>query len=114
MWWDTGREPGAEDIDYGCEGVGGNCLPEVVVTPKLKTLLIDFAQSTNPGDFANADYPSLSKVIDGETLNEVIKGELNVSMRGEIGIGKTGYLKFTSGNGTVVTVYPFTQETSQN
>lgn len=109
MWWDSGREPGFEGVDYGCEGIGGNCLPDAVVTPKPASLLTDFAQSNNPDTFASTHYTNLSKVIDKEILDRVINGQLDVSIRGEIGIGKTGYLKFSSGNGTVVLVYPFRQ-----
>ncbi len=107
MWWDSGRIPGIEGVDYGCEGIGGNCLPEVVVTPKTAALLTDFAQSTHSKSFASTHYRNLSKVINTETLDDVIHGKLTVSIRGEIGIGKTGYVKFSSGNGTVISVYPF-------
>lgn len=107
MWWDSGRVPGTEGVDYGCEGIGGNCLPDAVVTPKTAALLTDFSQSTHPTIFAGIHYSNLSKVISTETLDDVIAGKLNVSMRGKIEIGETGYLKFLSANGTVLSVYPF-------
>ncbi|MNU95257.1 hypothetical protein D3C71_852680 [compost metagenome] len=106
MWWDSGREPGFEGVDYGCEGIGGNCLPDAVVTPKLASLLIDFAQSTNSGSFASIHYTNLSKVIDTKILDDVIDRKLTVSMRGQIETGKTAYLKFSSENGAIITVYP--------
>lgn len=107
MWWDSGREPGIEGLDYGCEGIGGNCLPDATVTPKPASLLADFAQSINPEQFASVHYSNLVKLVDKEILDLVVNGKVVVSMRGEIAIGKCGYLKFSYTNGTVLMVYPF-------
>lgn len=109
VWWDTGRRPGIDGQDFGCEGIGGNCLPDATVSPKEVSLLTDFGQSSNPEIFAENNYSKLSGVLRTALLDDVINGKLSVTIRGKIGAEKRGYLLFSSGDGTIQSVHPFKQ-----
>lgn len=107
VWHDNGKQPGVDGVDYGCWSTGGNCLPDVIVTPKMSQNLTAFAYSTNQAGYASTNYSTLSSVISTGVLDAVVSGELEVSLRGSIGSTSPGYLAFKSHNQDVKAVYPF-------
>ncbi|WP_343603705.1 hypothetical protein [Fluviicola sp.] len=107
VWHDNGKQPGVDGVDYGCWSTGGNCLPDVIVTPKLSQSLTAFAFSSSQAGYASANYSTLSSVISTSVLDGVIGGELVVSIRGSITATAPGYLTFTAHNQDIKAVYPF-------
>ncbi|MNK24846.1 hypothetical protein D3C87_431610 [compost metagenome] len=104
VWYDNGGK------DYGCWLAGGNCLDDVIVTPWLADNITDFGNSTDQKAFASIHYTSLAKPIDASLLDEVIAGNLKVSLRGKITATETGYLVFKSASGNnIQSVNPFRQ-----
>lgn len=75
--------------DYGCKGSGGNCLPDVVVTPHLRgavNAVFGVVNSENPTAISHVfeNYKDLlSRHMDREDVEGVIRGRYTVKSRGK-------------------------------
>lgn len=98
MYFDNGKVPGVDGIDYGCSGSGGNCYPDVTVSPSLAEMCNDFGVSSNPSSFAEDHYSELSNVVDQDILDAVINETYSVHLRCEGSTTSTGYLLFKDAN----------------
>jgi len=95
---------------YGCEGIDGNCLPEVVVvcTPLKQTMQ---AVDDNDSDsiitiFENNRQEMTDVLASEDAVNGVINKELSLSIRGAVG-APIRYLLFTdNSDGEIVEAVP--------
>lgn len=82
VWFDNGGK------DYGCKGSGGNCLPDVIVTPKLMADIRGIGEVILHGNADeiknefNDKKASLQEVLNNEHILGVINGKMNVSVKG--------------------------------
>jgi hypothetical protein len=110
VWFDNGSPTGVDGVDYGCKDTGGNCRADVSVSPGIMNDI------RNIGDVVKTKNKNLIKhefitkrailevAIDDQYIDNVIKGGLDVDVRGEEG---TMYFLFLApGNGNVVKAFP--------
>lgn len=101
------------DDDYGCEGTGGNCLPDVIITDE-PIAIIRFAQIAykvtqySPAEvrgFFEEERDLVLEFFDEAIVDEVINGDCIVSGRGDI--ERTFYFIFKDNiSEEILAVYP--------
>lgn len=102
IWYDNGDPDGIEGEDYGCHKSGGNCYPEVVVTPSIGEDLDDVIDVINTEDseaiissFHNNES-FLSDLFGTDVVENVIDGVYTPSTRGELTADSRIYFLFNS------------------
>ncbi len=116
IWHDNGVYPGKDGKDYGCWDEGGNCLPEVIVTPKHPeeeteeeiNTLVNFigknkSDSVKESLLKNKDY--FSTILGEATLRAVISGKATLQTRGTFEKQEISYILVYS-NGKLHHVIP--------
>lgn len=98
--------------NFGCRGVGGNCLPDFVVTglmsPNFLSNLEIYLESSNPNDiidFFIENQAELNQFIPINIIEDVINGNLTVSHAGTLEDLGTLYIKIYDNN-NLIHVYP--------
>ena len=105
VFFDNGNIPGVQDVDYGCEGSGGNCHPDVIASPQVLGPLIDVTNPTNPKPIRDrfSQYQEvLVKVLGSESVFKVINGTYDVRHRGNVLTGGV-YFTFYQNGASVLT-----------
>lgn len=104
IWYDNGDPDGIEGEDYGCHESGGNCYPEVVVTPSIGEDLDDVIDVINTEDseaiissFHNNES-FLSDLFGTDVVVKVIEGVYKPSIRGELTEHNSIYFLFERDN----------------
>jgi hypothetical protein len=106
-WFDNGKQPGIDGVDYGCKGEPKNCGATTVVTGQCINSVYDAINNGSNSQIISTFalyYNDLSKFIDESDLDGVINGGFNVSLRGR-NDNETKYLIFTD-KGVITNVYP--------
>lgn len=109
VYYDNGGD------DYGCSGSGGNCLPDVIVTPSVYQLAENIDNIVSGGgapdeinNFFQENYEGLVEFIDPAYIEGTLSGNYNVSCRGYV--SENFYLIFSGANSdgddSPVVVYP--------
>ncbi len=111
IWYDNGKIPGEDGIDFGCKGVGGNCLEDVVVKPSSFAVFEDLNNASNNDDLIEVkriiseNFNTLSDYISSEDLDKVLNESSILKTRGEVSEGTKLYILFES-NEIINVVYP--------
>lgn len=90
---------------YGCSGVGGNCLNDVVIRPRVNQLFNLVYSGGNYNGYIRANKEDLALDIPESYLDGVVNNMYTLAIRGEQGQG-TQYLKFVDAKGEVAMVLP--------
>jgi len=104
IWIDDG------DQYYGCFGIGGNCLPEVVIICNPLQQVIHAIDNNVPGNiitiFENNQQEMADALASDDAVAGVINGELSLSIRGKTD-AQTRYILFTdNSDGEIVEIVP--------
>jgi len=110
VYYDDGTIPGTEGVNYGCSGSGGNCLPDVVVTPGLSSDITNVFTAVYTGNQTsietafNTYQNSLLNYVSRDDIDGVIHGTYIARARG----ASPGmrYLIIYDSSGHIVSVYP--------
>lgn len=112
-YFDNGKIPGVEGIDYGCEKGQGDCLNTIYVTAHVAKSLIQSVitpirqNPSNTGMVVSENYTLLLDLIAQAALDDVVNGNSTFTIRGVAEPGNTIYFVFAK-EGTVVYVQPIT------
>ena len=104
VYYDNGGD------DYGCSGSGGNCLPDVIITPNLHVMAEGIGNVLSAGsadevqNFFQNNYDGLAQFIDPVYIEGTINGYYNVSSKGDI--NDRFYIRFANQNNEFEAVYP--------
>ena len=109
-YFDNGKVPGKEGVDYGCKTPPGNCLPTVTIDTNDRNVISYVFDEIESGDndriitaFQENQYV-LNPYIDPELVSGVISGDINVDSRGkDDDLAK--YMIFKTGD--IIEVDPF-------
>ncbi len=108
IFFDNGKIPGVDGIDFGCASSGGNCLPDVIVTGLTISDVLDDLNNENPVDYKYffQDWErDLLEVFESTDVDNVADGTHTLKIRAAGG-NKFYYLIM---NGTtVISSYPIT------
>jgi hypothetical protein len=106
FYFDNGKIPGVDGVDYGCSPSAGNCLPEVVVTGYTIANVLDDLNNEDPTYYKYffQDWGrELVEVFESEDVENVGDGTHTLVIR-DAGGNKFYYL-IMHGT-TVVSAYP--------
>lgn len=98
-----------DGVNYGCNSSGGNCLDDVIVTPRLVTIINEIGGSGNTGvviSIVAKNLRGLEQIVDRDLLHQVLTGALTLNVRGRVNANETAYLLFKDGNQDIVSVQP--------
>ena len=104
LWYDNGGD------NYVCAGSGGNCFPDIIVTPHLAVPIENFSTNGSLGnytslhDLISSNMAVYEQIFDRSDLDAVLSGVLKIKTRGNTGDAKK-YILFYSDN-TIKAVYP--------
>lgn len=114
VWHDNGNPNGQDGIDYGCWDQGGNCLPDVIITPKdqktiqvLRDIYLLSLSGTQEQivQVVKENLNVLSSLIDEKILDSVIKGEKQLTVKGNLDENNGAYI-IVSENKEIIQVQP--------
>ncbi len=110
VYYDNGKVPGVEGVDYGCKGSGGSCLPTITVDLPTQQVITHVLEVVDLGDNEaisetfSTFRETLTEVISSDLVSGVATGALNVKNRGDFSTETSAYLQFSTLEGELVNV----------
>ncbi len=114
-YFDNGKEPGVEGVDYGCKGEPYDCYEEITVVETLSKPLIAalkkmyyYSKDGNDKEIVNTiidNFDLFSTIINSDILTEIVLGNMNLKVRGCID-KKCGTYLVVSAKDKIVFVIP--------